>query len=287
MSQVWGVPAELDGQHVVALPRGTDVLALAGAWFAGASWEAAPVASAPATRMAGARFRGVVVQEASAATLGRLRLGDAGVLVGPAPSPDHDVYGLAEGSDPAVGWMTAAARRTGGLVVAPDRSRSLVPDRHADVSLTLWSAQPMAAVDAVPLVRPALAGARVGPVDLPRPNGTADTGPQPFGVTAMFDYDGAVTLTMRRQTDGPVVLGSLDWREHGPWAYRVVWEPLEPGELETETPSPLHVIARDRVMPSMARVIAALWRAVGGTVVDAGGFVVTPDELRERATPHR
>jgi hypothetical protein len=30
-------------------------------------------------------------------------------------------------------------------------------------------------------------------------------------------------------------------------------------------------------------VALTLWRAVGGTVVDEAGFLVTPDELRDRA----
>jgi len=280
MSHAWGVPAVLDGQHVLLLPRGTDVQPLAAAWFPAAAWESVPTASAPATRLTGARFRGVAMDEPAP---GRLRLAEAGVLVGPVAVDERDAYGLAEGGDQAFAWMTAAARRAGGIVVAADRAHSLTPDRHADVGLTLWSAEPMTAVDAVPLVRPALSGARLGPVDLPRPNGTADTGPQPFGVTATFEYDGAVTVSMSRVARAPRVLETLDWRDHGPWAYRVTWQPLEPGELTTETPSPLHVIARDRVMPSMARVTAALWRAVGGTVVDAGGFLVTPDELRDRS----
>ena len=56
----------------------------------------------------------------------------------------------------------------------------------------------------------------------------------------------------------------------------------DPEELRTEQPSPLHVIARPRVQPSIARVAAALWRGAGGTVVDSGGFLV-PSTSCERA----
>ena len=56
----------------------------------------------------------------------------------------------------------------------------------------------------------------------------------------------------------------------------------EPEELRTETPSQLHLIARSRVQQSVARIAAALWRGAGGTVVDSGGFVVPPEELRDR-----
>jgi len=277
MSLLPGVPAELDGQHVLVLPSGSDVMALATAWFPSASWEQRPVTGTTAARPTGARFRGVAVQEA-VVTSGRIGLGAAGTLVGPVRWSDHDLYGLATGGSEATAWMTAAARRAGGSVVSSDRLRSLAPDRGAAVDLTLWSAEPMAAADAIPLVRPALSGARLGP--LPQPHGEV---PQPFELTATFEYDGAISLSMSRSVAPPPVLSTLDWRDHGPWAYRLVWQPLEPGELESENPSPLHVIARERVAPSMARAVSALWRAVGGTVVDAGGFVVGPDELRDRA----
>ncbi|MDM7829982.1 hypothetical protein [Cellulomonas edaphi] len=279
MGHDWVVPAELDGQHVLAVPGGSDVVALATAWFPDARWEQQPSVSAPAvTRPAGARFRGVAVQEAAVVTTGSLRLGDAGLLVGPVTVEGHDLYGLAEPSERAVAWTTAAARHVAGLTVTPDRLHRLAPSAGAAVDLTLWSAQPVSAADVVPVVRPALSGSRLGGV--PQPHGGA---PTPFSLTATFEYDGAIVVSMERPGERPAVLDALDWREHGPWAYRVVWEPLEPGELATESPSPLHVIARDRVAPSMARVAAALREAVGGTVVDSSGFVVTPDELRHRS----
>jgi hypothetical protein len=278
MSLVPGVPAALDGQHVLALPSGFDVVALAAAWFPSAGWEQRPTTAAAVVRPTGARFRGVAVQEPAVVTTGRLRLGEAGELVGPVTSDDHDLYGLARGATEATDWMTAAARRAGGFVVSSDRLRSLAPDRGAAVDLTLWSAEPMAAADAAPLVRPALSGARLGA--LPQPHGAAT---QPFAMTATFEYDGAIVVSMARSAAPPPVLATLDWRSSGPWAYRLVWQPLEPGELELEQPSPLHVIARERVAPSIARVALTLWRAVGGTVVDEGGFLVTPDELRDRA----
>ena len=84
-----------------------------------------------------------------------------------------------------------------------------------------------------------------------------------------------------------MALSRLDWREFGPWSYHVSWQPPEPEELRSEHPSQLHLIARSRVEPSVARIAAALWRAVGGTVVDSGGFIVTPGELQDRATARR
>ena len=185
--------------------------------------------------------------------------------------------------------MAAAARRAAGSIIPAERARPVVvPDPGAAVDLTLWSPMPLSAQDALPLVRPAMTGARVGPTDVPHPQQSAGTsGPPTFSVTAHFEYDGAITVRTGRSTEVPVALSRLDWREFGPWSYHVTWIPPEPEELRLEHPSQLHLIARSRVEPSVARIAAALWRAVGGTVVDSGGFIVTPDELQDRATARR
>ncbi len=179
-----------------------------------------------------------------------------------------------------VGWMLAAARKAGGAVVPADRSRVVVPDPGSAVDLTLWSAVPLSASQAGPLVRPALAGARLQPVE----EHPAEPGaPRPFTLTGTYEYDGAVVVRTERSAQVPVVLSTLDWRSYGPWAYHVGWEPLDPDERDADVPSPLHVIARQRVRPSVARVAAALQEVAGGVVVDAGGFVVDEPELRARS----
>jgi hypothetical protein len=296
------LPVGLKDRHVLLVPRGTDVLALAAAWFPEAAWSRPPVQAGAGGRMTGARFRGMAAQPV-AAEAGLLRLDATMALQGPAPlgadlvrdlglgQRDLDAYALVA-IDPTVplagaaldlvtGWFVAAARRTGGGILPADRARLVQPDPGAAVDLTLWSAVPMSANDAVPLVRPALHGARIGAGELPSqayaPEGA-------FSITAVFEYDGAVTVRAARSGDVPMVLSTLDWREYGPWAYHVVWQPTSPEELTMDQPSPLHVIARSRVSPGIARATSALWRAVGGSVVDAGGFLVTPDELRERAS---
>ncbi|MCR6648983.1 MAG: hypothetical protein NVV70_12915 [Cellulomonas sp.] len=288
------LPAALDGRHVLALPAGTDLLALARAWFPDAAWERAPVAAPAARPMTGARFRGMVVDDGGAAVPGRLPLA-AAVIVGPHPlSVDEaraarlhtdgsvDLYALEGESTPQVtAWCVAAARRSGGTLVPAGRTQVVVPDPQAAPGLTLWSPVPMSPGDVLPLVRPAMIGARVAPSELPTPSGT--DGPPECAVTAQFEYDGAVTLRSSRGTDVPAVLTTLDWREYGPWAYRVRWHPPD-GE---DPDSALSAIARQRVAPTIARVTAALWRAAGGTVVDEGGFVVEPAELTRRAVPPR
>ncbi|QGQ20625.1 hypothetical protein GC089_17310 [Cellulomonas sp. JZ18] len=289
------VPPALDGLHVLALPAGTDVVGLARAWFADARWEREPGLAQPAARPTGARFRGIAVE--AAPVVGALAVAPGVVLVGPhpcdaataralgLPARDADLYGLpvrtpAEAQVPAgllAGWATAAARRTGGGILPADRASVVVPDPAAALDLTLWSAVPVAAQDVVPLVRPALSGSRLGPASVP-----ADGAPG-FTLTATFPYDGAVVVRLARAAQVPLVLSGLDWREHGPWGYHVTWEPPDPLQLQAEPPSQQHVVARTRVAPAVARVVGTLWRAAGGTVVDAGGFVVGRAELDERA----
>ncbi|MFS0705725.1 hypothetical protein AB6N23_14520 [Cellulomonas sp. 179-A 9B4 NHS] len=291
------VPSALDGQHVLALPAGTDALALVRAWFPDARWAREPARSAPAARLTGARFRGVVVEPV--ATEGVLAVADGVEVAGPhpldaasaralgLPAQDADLYGLpvttpaGAAASPALvaGWATAAARRTGGGILPADRRQVVVPDPASALDLTLWSAVPLAAQDAVPLVRPALSGSRLVPTETPAQGGASGG----FSLTATYEYDGAVVVRLSRSDEVPVVLSTLDWREHGPWGYHVTWRPPDPAELQVEHPSQVHVVARQRVTPGIARVTGTLWRAAGGTVVDAGGFVVTAAELDDRA----
>ncbi len=292
------VLAALDGSHVLAVPRGTDVLPLARAWFPAATWAHEPVspAQAAASRpMTGARFRGISFAPVS--TTGVLALDQGTEVVGPhqldaadarvltLPGVDWDLYGLpvvhAPGSavplDLVLGWASAVARRTGGGLVPVTRARAHVPDPASAVDLTLWSAVPLRVQDAVPLVRPALSGSRVS---APPPGESAADG---FVLTATYEYDGVLELRCARAREVPVVLQTLDWREHGPWGYHVTWHPPEPHEAGLPHPSQLNVIARRRVAPAVARIVATLWRSAGGTIVDADGFVVPHEELDERA----
>lgn len=351
------LPAHLAGRHLLVVPPGTDVRALAAAWFPAADWDrrpADPAEQPPVVRLRGARFRGIVA-EAPTPTTGVLRLDPTTTLDGPlrvedatsralglgvrtldawelrvattadrtvtapigavaaadlatgglpavgtgataAVVPAHGPRGHAAAADQtpaahvpvpgrddlALGWTVAAARRVGGAVLPADGSRVVAPDPSSAVGLTLWSPVPLPPQDVVPLLRPALAGARVGPTELPQPT-QADPGAQPFSLAATFEYDGVVTVQASRAQEVPLVLSTVDQRQYGTWAYRVEWQP--PGDVEgpDDQPSQLHLIARSRVLPSVARVAATLWRVAGGTVVDSGGFVVTPEELAERS----
>ncbi|WP_066583764.1 hypothetical protein [Cellulomonas timonensis] len=289
------------GGPVLGLPQGQDVLALAAAWFPRAAWERAPVTAAQAQRsarpMAGARFRGLA--QDAAAQPGILRIGPDAVLSGPhhleAPvsmsSGPRSATRLLDGYEvqhdsvlpPAhvMRWLTAAARHAGGVVVAPDRSAISTYDAAMVVDLTLWSAVALPLDALVRLVRPRLPGARVSTSAPDASHGMGALAAAPYELVARFEYDGDVRLRFAR-ADGPVVLDSIGWRDHGPFAYAVRWEPPHPAELDAPHPTTSHLIARSRVAPVVARVVAALMPAVGGAVVDDGGFLVGPAELGVR-----
>lgn len=284
------LPSDLDGCHALALPAGADPRALAAAWFAGALWEVFPL-GAETSALAGVSGRHELgVFPAPPARPGRLRLTARAGLSGPWPLaarqasgqglPDHDLdlYALdPQVSDPLVlGWMTAAARRTGGAVVSADRSQVIVPDAGSAVDLTLWTGAVVPPGDLVTAARPFLAGSRPGPVQ--QLSGGA------YALTSRFEFDGALTLTAQPRDAVPVAVASLSWGEHGPWTYAVAWVPPDPAELTAEQPSRLHLIARSRVAPVVARTARAMLQLAGGVVVDDGGFPITADELARRGT---
>ena len=281
------LPTDLDGCHVLALPAGADVRALAVAWFAGGAWEVFPLASDPA---ASTQRRPRGDSTGTPPRPGRLLLTAHAGLVGPyrfpaiaartqgLPDGDLDLYALDSGAaDPLVlGWMPAAARRVGGAVVSADRTQVIVPDAGAAVDLTLWTGTRLASTDLVTAVRPFLAGSRLGPVE--------QRGDGAYSMTSRFEFDGALTLTVEPRSAVPVAVCSLPWGEHGPWTYSVTWEPPDPSELAAEQPSRLHLIARNRVAPVVARAARAMLRVAGGMVVDDGGFPVPDDELALRGS---
>ena len=287
------LPSDLDGRHVLVVPAGTDALELGRAWFVGATWDIPPTTGELSTvpRAGGGRFRGG--GEVHPPRLGLLRLTATSTLVGPQPytrapdgllARDVDLYALHQNVDDVavLGWMTAAARRTGGAVVPADRTSVIAPDPAAAVALTLWTGAAIGPDELLPLVRPALVGARLGP---PQPVGPAPAdGPVGSTLTAAFEYDGTVRVTAGRRDEVPVALSSHGWGPYGPWAYQVSWLPLDPDALDEVQPSRLHVIARSRIAPVVARAVRALWSNVGGVVVDDGGFVVSTGELSERSS---
>jgi hypothetical protein len=313
------LPLAVDGHHVLAVPDGTDLLGLASAWFAEADWLHAPVTASQARSrarpMSGARFRGMVAD--AEPRPGELRLTWESSVRGPyaldaegahahgLPARAFDLYAVTASDDPAttvtdpgvLAWMSAAARRSAGAILPADRTRAVVPDPRSSVDLTLWSAVALVPEATVPLVRPLLSGARVAvTAGVPAPAGVPDgppadgaaAAPGPYELVGTYPYDGEVRLRFERSAEVPVVLTALDWREYGPFAYRVAWLPPEDAGYRTDSASPLHVIARGRIAPYVARAVSALARAAGGAVVDSDGYLVDDEELAARAaTSHR
>ncbi|WP_157446511.1 hypothetical protein [Cellulosimicrobium sp. TH-20] len=187
--------------------------------------------------------------------------------------------GLPQGLELRVlGWAVAAARRVGGAVVADGRT-VLTPDPASGVDLTLYSAHVLGPDDALGVLRTTVPGAGVVVVR-PGADGLAE-----YVLSGETPYDGAVRLEARRVARVPLALDGLDWREHGPHAYRLTWVPTEPDELAVERPSGLHVIARSRARVLLARLAAMLQGRLAGTLVDDGGFVVRDLDLDERLSP--
>ncbi len=284
------LPTDLEDRHVLALPVGVDVGGLAVAWFVGSAWEVLPLGADTFgyAALPERRFRGAVQEPVLRP--GRLRLTARAGLDGPwllpaadarlqgLPDQDLDLYALdPRVTDPLVlGWMTAAARRSGGAVVSADRRQVLLPDPGAAVDLTLWTGTVLESEDLVAAVRPALAGSRLGRVERGPDGG--------YAMTSRFEFDGGVVVTVARRTAVPVAVAGLSWGDHGPWTYTVAWRPPDPAELTAEQPSRTHLIARTRVAQVVARAARAVLGAAGGVVVDDGGFPVSDDELAMRGT---
>ncbi|MGW6005869.1 hypothetical protein ACWFNS_05450 [Oerskovia enterophila] len=313
------VPEMYSSDHLLALPRSRGVArpgieALAQAWYPEAGWVSEP-SSGPAERpMAGARFRGVVPDDVRRP--GVLRLTEGVEVVGPfvVPAPQSLALDLAssvaelwavrvahrsrdrlpaEADDRdglarvfaaglpddvelrVVRWMVAAARKVGGTLFV-DGVVPLAPEPAAAVDLTLYSAQALTPDAALGSLQTVVPGARVVEV-VERPDRLVD-----FALDGETAYDGALRLVVRKVDVVPAVLGALDWREYGPFAYRMSWVPADPYELEVEEPSGLHLIARSRMRASVARLASVLQGRAAGVLVDDAGFEVTSAEVDER-----
>ncbi|MBD7998560.1 hypothetical protein [Oerskovia gallyi] len=313
------VPDLYRSDHLLALPRSRGVArpgieALARAWFPEAGWVSEPT-SGPAERpMAGARFRGVVPDDVRRP--GVLRLTEGVEVVGPfvVLSPGAQDLGLASSAAEVwavrvarssrgrvpldtedrdglgrvfatglpddlelrvVRWAVAAARKVGGSV-AVDGTQVLTPDPARGVDLTVFSAHALTPDSALGVLRTFVPGARVAAVE-EREDSLVD-----FVLVGETAYDGAVKVVVQKVDRVPAALAPLDWREYGPFAYRLLWLPTDVYELEVEEPSGLHLIARARMRASLARLAAVLQGRVQGVLVDDGGFEVSAAEVEER-----
>ncbi|GAB7004309.1 hypothetical protein JCM18899A_17820 [Nocardioides sp. AN3] len=265
----------------VAFPVGTDVVALARAWFADAEQLRAPAAAA-APRLVGARFGARGPSAATTMVPGQTRITGGACLRGPLPRSAvavplpaglDDVYALegAEAGAPLVSWLVAAARRAGGAVV-DGAGRVLTPAQDELVDLTVYSAT----ADPAPVVLGCVRSVA------PLMREVDPVGQETFRLAFETPYDGTVAVSLAHRAELPVVLGSREGATDGPNAYAVTW--TAPDGAADDPTSVVGRIARERVVPLISRLALAIQTSAGGTVVDAGGFVVPLDELRRRAS---
>jgi hypothetical protein len=166
-------------------------------------------------------------------------------------------------------WLVAAARRARGAVVNQSAGPAVVPDSGRSVDRTLFSAHPLAPHHALAIVRTVLVQAVVRSAPL-----VPEGAPLGWTIATETPYDGTVEVILARVGALPPALQQLPWRDSGPCAYSVRWVSGSPEDQESEHPSPLHLVARARIAPLVARVAAALEQAVEGTLLDEDGFVV-------------
>ena len=317
------VPVEHVGDHLLLVPAtgAPSLPSLAAAWFAEVVWVRQPVVTAVPRGAVGARFRGVRAAAAEQRSPGVLRIDGEHVVVGPFPVAAEDAAALevrggaaadayavtpTDGAAPARGprptsyddrdgvarafaaglpqgaelravqWAAAVARKTGGSVLADGRVL-LAPDPAGAVDVALYAAHPLAPDDLLRTVRRLAAAAE--------PVAAAPGGPLRYELTAGTPYDGALRVEVEHVDRVPRALGALEWRDYGPFAYRLRWLAPDPYELQVERPSTLHVLARSRMRATIARLALLLHERVGGAIVDDGGFLATPEELRARLEP--
>jgi hypothetical protein len=165
----------------------------------------------------------------------------------------------------------AAARRAGGAVV-DGSGVVVVPVEDEYVGLTVYASTMLPAERALAEARSAapMMGL-VGPI-------TSEA----FQLAYETPYDGTVLLRVSRRAELPVALAALDPDSYGTCAYALAWRP--PGVAAERADSAVGRIARDRVVPLVARLAHSLQAATGGTVIDIGGFPLTSSELRARAS---
>lgn len=307
------VPDEYGTDHVVVVPRASDDVAVrAAAWFDAVEWVREPQAAAARLAPVGARFRGAG-QSTTQAVPGVLSLGAASVEGPFSVTPDQaSALGLA-GEDcvgyalrvpadrgarsvvddpdglgrafpqgiPVRGelrllrWAIAVARGLRGVVLT-STGELLRPDPISVVSLTVYSPHPLSTAEMVPLLRKVVPNARVVGEQV-SPDGV------PWAhLTGESAYDGGIRLELLRVGHVPRALSAVPWREHGPYAYRMEWLPVEAEELSAEFPAATHVIARSRMRSAVARLAESVVRRAGGVAVDGDGFVVDARALRAR-----
>lgn len=260
-----------DDLTCVVVPPSTDILGLARSWFPEARWVTAPRSAddlaALGRPLTGARFRGAGVTPTT--VTGELELGSGTTLVGPTPLGEPDaarfalphawqVHALHAPTPQTLGWLHAVARHTGGAVLADGAITR--PGMGACVNLRVSSARTLSAEESLRLVR------RVTPRAVLV--GSGDAG---YLLEVPSSYDGSVLVDVR------TVPGGVEHR------FRWVSPTGEADDGEHHGATSLDAIARERLVPVVARIALRLLESVAGEATDADGLIVTTAELERRA----
>ncbi len=217
--------------------------------------------------LAGARFRGASASRTAAA--GELELTAGATLVGPEPVGEHDaarlslprawlVYRLDGPTPETEGWLHAVARHAGGAVLAGGvLTRPAVGIR---VSLLISSRRALSAGEALALVR------RVAP-----------------GAVLLASDDEGYLLEVPSSYDGSVLIDVRTTPRDAEHRFRWISPTGEPDDGAHDGGASLDAIARERLVPVVAKIALRLLEAVAGEATDADGLVVTTAELERRA----
>ncbi|WP_157607141.1 hypothetical protein [Sanguibacter suarezii] len=273
--------------HLLAVPASASVQALALAWYPQARWTREPVTAAAATaglsQPRGARFRGM--SAVADAQPGELELEPGVVLTGPHPleaerchalgltAAKVDGYEVRVDGDPVDRgvrlrrWLVAAARHARGAVLEEGSVAPLTLDHRRSVNRHLYSAHALSPEVALALVRTVLVQATLETV------GSAAPGPQDYEIVTHTPYDGSVVVRCEHADRLPPALGTVPWRDSGPFRYTVRWLSGDAYPADSEDASNLHHIARRRMAPVVVAVVAVMRTSIAGTVLDDDGFI--------------
>ncbi|PJI85510.1 hypothetical protein [Luteimicrobium subarcticum] len=271
-------PGPVGTPLTLVVPAGTDVLALARAWFPDAGWVVHPAEAAAARtvrRTGGARFRGAPVDQE--VVVPRFRLADGAEVDGPLPAGPgvpaivgvpSDAYRVP--ADPlARAWASAAARHVGGSTAVGSAPPHPEVSEASLARLVLFAPSPVDAETAGAWVRSVLPAARTHAEDA-----TSTT----FSIRHDLAYDGTIVVEARPATGQmPPALRALDWRAFGPHTVTVGWVPADHDPVRALEPTDL--LCLRRAAPWIARTMQTVQAALEGAVLDADGFVVDPGTL--------
>lgn len=90
---------------------------------------------------------------------------------------------------------------------------------------------------------------------------------------------GDVDVLVHVDEQPPPALRHLSWAQGPVVVYEVRWACADPEQAERETPTPEHVLARERAVPVVSVVTRAVVEAVGGVILDEDGFLVDRYDL--------